>query len=178
MSSESEIEKAINGDREAFINCIKKLDSNLYKIAKAMLKDDEEVGDAIQDTILQAFKSLNKLKEPKYFKTWIIRILINKCKDIIGAKNKTVLLDSSLKIMDKGIYEEGYDNVDARDMLSRLPENYRVTLVLFYLEDMSVKDIAVTLKVSEGTVKSWLSRGRGRLKSLLEESKGGLCYEG
>ncbi|MDD7796118.1 sigma-70 family RNA polymerase sigma factor [Clostridium sp. 'White wine YQ'] len=178
MNSESEIEKAINGDREAFINCIKKLDSNLYKIAKAMLKDDEEVGDAIQETILQAFKSLNKLKEPKYFKTWIIRILINKCKDIIRAKSKTVLVDSTLKIMDKGIYEEGYDNVDAQDMLSRLPENYRIALVLFYLEDMSVKDIANTLKASEGTVKSWLSRGRSQLKSLLEDSKGGLCYEG
>ena len=58
----------------------------MYKMASAYLKNDEDVADAIQDTILSCYENLRSLKQNRYFKTWMLRILINKCKDILKQK--------------------------------------------------------------------------------------------
>ena len=83
------VEKAKNGDNEAFNELIENNKLKMYKTAKAILNNEDDVCDAIQETLISAYKNLNKLKENKFFSTWIIRILINKCYDII-AKNKKV----------------------------------------------------------------------------------------
>ena len=70
------IQKAKNGDKEAFTTIMLSLEKDLYKIAKTRLKNDDDIYDAIQETIIEAFKSIKKLKNTEAFKTWIIRILI------------------------------------------------------------------------------------------------------
>lgn len=77
---------AKEGDNEAFLELIVGLEQDLYKIAKARLSCEEDVEDAVQETILQALKSIKKVKQPQYFKTWIIKILINKCNKIYQKK--------------------------------------------------------------------------------------------
>ena len=72
------IRKAMKGDAEAFIQLIELCEQSMYRSAKAILANEEDIGDAIQETILAAYKNLSALKEPRYFKTWLIRILINK----------------------------------------------------------------------------------------------------
>ena len=76
------IKKAKNGDKEAFTTLMLSLEKELYKIAKTRLKSDDDIYDAIQETIIEAFKSIKKLKKTEAFKTWIVRILINKTNDI------------------------------------------------------------------------------------------------
>lgn len=66
---------------------------SMYKIAAAYLKNDEDVADAIQDTILSCYENLKSLKQNRYFKTWMIRILINKCKDMIQKKKLVTYTD-------------------------------------------------------------------------------------
>ena len=80
------IQKAKNGDKEAFTTIMLSLEKDLYKIAKTRLKNDDDIYDAIQETIIEAFKSIKKLKNTEAFKTWIIRILINKTNDIFRRK--------------------------------------------------------------------------------------------
>lgn len=82
------IKKAQKGDEEAFIKVIDEYMTQMYKIARSRLKDEDSIGDAIQETILAAFMNIKKLKETCYFKTWLIKILINKCNDIIKDLNQ------------------------------------------------------------------------------------------
>ena len=77
------IKKAMKGDAEAFVQLMELNEVSMYKTAKAILANEEDIGDAIQETILAAYKNIHTLKKAQYFKTWLIRILINKCKDII-----------------------------------------------------------------------------------------------
>ena len=77
------IRKAKKGDKDAFCRLMDMHVQCMYKIAISYLKNDEDVADAIQDTILSCYENLPGLRKNNYFKTWMIRILINKCKDII-----------------------------------------------------------------------------------------------
>lgn len=81
------IRKAKKGDKDAFCRLIDENVQSMYKVAAAYLKNDEDVADAIQDTILSCYENLKSLKQNRYFKTWMIRILINKCKDMIQKKS-------------------------------------------------------------------------------------------
>ena len=87
------IRKAKKGDKDAFCRLIDENVQSMYKVAVAYLKNDEDVADAIQDTILSCYENLKSLKQNRYFKTWMIRILINKCKDMIQKKNLVTYTD-------------------------------------------------------------------------------------
>ena len=78
------IKKAKNGDLEALSKIIEQSELILYKTAKAILNNEEDVRDAIQETLTSIFLNLKSLKEERYFKTWATRIVINKCYDIIN----------------------------------------------------------------------------------------------
>lgn len=77
------VKRAQRGDKEAFVELMELYKQDLYKVAKSYLRCDEDAADAIQDTILSCYEHLKGLREIGYFKTWMIRILINKCKDIL-----------------------------------------------------------------------------------------------
>ena len=87
------IRKAKKGDKDAFCRLIDENVQSMYKVAAAYLKNDEDVADAIQDTILSCYENLKSLKQNRYFKTWMIRILINKCKDMIQKKKLVTYTD-------------------------------------------------------------------------------------
>ena len=86
-----DLELAKQGDYEALEREINKIKYKLYKTGMAILKNDEDVCDALQETLISIYKNINRLEKNEYFSTWAIRILINKCNDIIR-KNKTIIL--------------------------------------------------------------------------------------
>ena len=90
------VEKAIHGDKEAFISAIDKCTPILYKLGYKLGMNDEDTGDAMQDTILAAYEKIWTLKNPEYFKTWLIRIFINRCNSI-RKKNKKIISIDNLK---------------------------------------------------------------------------------
>jgi RNA polymerase sigma-70 factor (ECF subfamily) len=79
----NDVKLAQKGSKDAFVRLITAAEKSMYRVAKAILKSDNECADAIQESILKAFKSVGGLREPQYFKTWLIRILINECKVIL-----------------------------------------------------------------------------------------------
>lgn len=87
------IRKAKKGDKDAFCRLMDEQMQSMYKIAISYVKNDEDAADAIQDTILSCYENLKSLKYNRYFKTWMIRILINKCKDILQRKNRMICTD-------------------------------------------------------------------------------------
>ena len=77
------VQKAILGDTDAFLELMEKNSLSMYKVARGILGNDDDAADAIQDTILSCFEKIHTLQKPKYFKTWMIRILINECNQIL-----------------------------------------------------------------------------------------------
>ncbi|MES5952191.1 MULTISPECIES: RNA polymerase sigma factor [Bacillus] len=158
------IKRAQKGDEEAFIAAIDTLMPQMYKVAKARLKNEEDIGDAIQETILSAFTNLKKVKEPVYFKTWITKILMNKCNDIVR-KNKVLYVDDYGKVQGDQIVKDNIEQeLEFDNMLSYLGVEYRLVIVLYYVNKFKTKEIAEILNEKEGTIKSRLHRARQQLK--------------
>ena len=84
------VKKAKRGDAEAFIELIEQNKQSMYKVARGFLRDEEDVADAMAETVLICYEKIGTLRQSAYFKTWMIRILINQCKDMIRKRHKRV----------------------------------------------------------------------------------------
>ena len=73
------IQRAVSGDSDAFVTLIEAQKVTLYKVARSYLHNDADAADAISETVLACFEKLNTLRQPQYFRTWLVRILIHKC---------------------------------------------------------------------------------------------------
>ena len=148
------------------------MQDELYKIAKIRLKNDDDVFDVIQDTMLSAYKSLKKLKHNEYFKTWIIKILINECNKI---HNSNIVFFRNQKInlnIDKSYYNlEKESQLGFESIIDILTTKERTIFVLFYSCDLTVLEIARLLKKNPNTIKSILHRGKEKLKKYKEVLK-------
>lgn len=157
------VKRARSGDKEAFVQLTEESKLSLLAAARAILKDEEDVADAMQETVLTAFQKLCTLREEKYFKTWLIRILINHCYTILR-RRKTVPLSDFLPEESK---ENNWDDIlDVRTALEETSAGDRLVLTLFYVEDMSQREIGRVLGISENAVKQRLARGRSHFKSI------------
>lgn len=156
-----------NGNSNAFSKLIKLYEKDLYRVAKGILKNDDDALDCIQDTILNAYKGIKKLSKDEYFKTWLIKILINCCNDLIRSREK---LCTYIDYSNKEDNNINLERLQIDEAMEKLDEEMRLPVILYYFEDMSISDIANSLKIPEGTVKSRLSRARSKLKELIDYS--------
>lgn len=168
------IKKAIKGDIEALIILIDNHEVSMYKAAKAILKNEEDIGDAIQETILSAYKNIKTLKNSKYFKTWLTRILINKCNDIIRANKNLVFVEQYRE----ATYDEYIeDKLEFDGCFGKLSSEHKIVLTLYYLEGFNSREISEILNENENTIKSRLLRGKKHLETfLLKNNKEGEMY--
>lgn len=153
-------------DKERFGEMILANERQFYRIAKSILRKDEDCQDAAQEAIARAFGHLGSLKEDAYARTWFIRILIRECYTLLRKSSREIPhgeLPAASSAADTD-YSELYE------ALSQLEADYRVALVLYYLEGFRILEIADILNIPEGTVKSRLHRGRQRLSELLKEA--------
>ena len=146
----------------------------MYHVAKTLLYRDADCADAIQETIVKAFSKLHTLKSDAYAKTWLTRILINECYTILRKSSKLTSLDmmdeqtKAEKIMttkEKADYSELYQAINA------LKEELRLPVILYYIEDFNIREIAQILDITEGAVQKRLARARGKLRCNLRESE-------
>lgn len=152
--------EAKRGDPDAFSALMQSQMQNMYKAARAILNSDEDAADAIADTILTCWEKLDQLKKPEFFRTWMTRILINKCKDIIRKRKRYSFVE---EVPDVSVQEEGFENVEWIDALNCLEEKYRLVTVLYYVEGFSTVEIGEMLGMPDSTVRSRLSRARRKL---------------
>ena len=171
MVNELLIKRAVNGDKESFIKLVEPIKANLYKVAFVYLKNEDDALDCIHEAIIKAIKSINTLKEPQYFNTWITRITINVCKDYIRKNNRVVLVD--IKHYENDLFtEDNQSDVkeDINSALNKLSESERELIVMRYLEDKSLKDIAFKTNKPLGTVKSKINRTLKKLRVYMGEA--------
>lgn len=159
------VRRARRGDAEAFIALIEECKMTLQRVALGYLRNEEDVADAMQDTILDAYEHIGNLKKEEYFKTWLVRILINRCtKRYRMNQHKAYLEDYS----EEARSDVEKADVEFREMLSILPDDSRVIFQLYYGEQFTVREIAEILDMNENTIKSRLHRGKKQLRVALE----------
>lgn len=163
------VRKAQNGDKEAFLALMKEQELAMYRTAKAILHREEDVEDAVQEAVCRAFYKLGTLRQPRYFKTWMTRVVINCCYDLLREQRGIVPLEL---LPENGQEEDRDAALDVRESLAALGENDRLILTLFYLNDSSVRDIAGLLSISEGAVKQRLVHGRKKFRETYETREG------
>lgn len=159
------VRRAQKGDKDAFLVLMRESELSLYRTAKAILHREEDVEDAVQEAVCRAFYKLGTLRQPRYFKTWLTRIVINCCYDLLREQQGVVPLEL---LPEEGREEDWETALDVRESLSALRENDRLILTLYYLNDISVRDIAEMLSISEGAVKQRLVHGRGKFRQAYE----------
>ena len=164
------IRQFLNGDKEAFTKLIQIIQNDLFRIAKTRLDNIDDINDAIQETMIFAYKNLKNLREIKYFKTWIIKILINECNKIYLHNHKRISLFDRISNLKKGNISEEIDllNIDGKleleDILEKLNYEEKIAVVLFYNSNYTIAEISEILNTSTNTIKSRINRAKQKIK--------------
>jgi RNA polymerase sigma factor, sigma-70 family len=133
------------------------------------LCNEDDINEAVQETMIEAYKEIKKLKYNQYFKTWIIKILINKCNKQYR-KNKKENISYEYNNLENQIKEnEIQTDIDFYIIISKLEYVERIIVTLYYLERYTTKEIAKILNKNENTIKTKLSRAKKKLRRYLEE---------
>lgn len=176
-SGDSEDRLAIRcrtGDRAAFDEIVSRYQLRLFRFAFRLLGDRSEAEDAVQETFVRVYKAIPAYRPDGYFSSWVYRIALNECRRRHRAHRVTVPLEAVQQTADGPDPEQSLVTSERNRQLRRavdaLPEHYRIVMVLFYFEEMSVDQISRTIDVSVSAVKVRLHRGRERLATRLRNS--------
>lgn len=139
------------------------IQNDLYCIAKMKINNENDIEDIIQETMISAYTNLKKLQNNSFFKTWIIRILINKCNKFYKKKNLKSL-DDKQEINIMPTKEIDLSTIEFENFISFLTEEERTILTLYYSLSYTTKEIAQILQKREGTICSKISRAKVKIK--------------
>ncbi len=149
-------------NRTDFILRVRGCERRLYRVARTMLRSDADCEDAVQEALLKAWSKLGSLREEQFFETWLIRILINECKNIYRRRPR------AQEELPESLAAPPADG-ELMDALMNLPPKFRIPMELHYIEGYGIAEISRMLRIPDGTVKWRLSRGRALLKTELGE---------
>lgn len=190
---DSLIHKAQKGNQAAITELYNRTYSQGFSVALQMVKNEEDAMDILQNAYISAFKNLHTIREPEKFRNWFNCIVANKCRDFLR-KHKEVMF-SELAVEEDISYEETLESdliefspeqsVDysatkklVNDILQALPQEQKLCILMYYYNELSVKEIAEALECTENTVKSRLNYARSKIKEEVKalEKKGTKLY--
>ena len=166
--------RAKMGDRAAMEQLVIRYQPKLLGHAYRLLGDAEFARDAVQEGWVDILRSLYKLQDEEAFSVWAFRIITRKCTRHIARlkKSRKILMDMQgepgTASTTRDDIEQALDYRILRKAMAKLPDEHRAAIGLFYLEEMSVAEIAVALEIPMGTVKTRLMHGRKKLRATLE----------
>jgi RNA polymerase sigma-70 factor (ECF subfamily) len=177
------INKSKKGDIEAFEELIKEYKKVAYNIALRILKNKEDAEDISQESMIKIFKSIDKFNMESSFKTWLYRIVVNTCLDFKRkTKENTISVDQPVQAGYDEFYidlkdetpstEEIIEKKQMKEMVMeaiyKLDDDFKTIIILRDINGFSYEEISEILSCNIGTVKSRISRGRHKLKEILE----------
>jgi len=147
-------------------------------VAKRFVKDTMEAEDVVQESFIKAFTKLEQYRAEVTFGAWLKRIVINKSIDLLKSKKQRLvdLEDVHLKVVeedDNWSVEADVSIDDVKKAIKQLPEKYKYVVMLYLIEGYDHQEIADILNVSEIASRAQLSRGKTKLKALLNPAKNG-----
>ncbi|BAQ12869.1 putative RNA polymerase sigma-70 factor, ECF family [Clostridium botulinum] len=169
MNTEELAIKAKSGDENAFCELIKINKEVLYKTAFYYTKNEHDSLEILDDTVYKAYKSIKKLKQEKYFNTWLMRILINSCITYINKRKRLIFFSKNIDITEK---HESTDNreglLDLYKAIDTLEDKFKMIIILRYFNDLTVPQIANIMDYPIGTVKTYIHKALKQLRIELE----------
>jgi RNA polymerase sigma-70 factor, ECF subfamily len=168
------LKKAQQGDIAAVEKLLAKYERYVYNVALGFFKDSFDAADAAQEAMIKIYKKLNSFRGDSSFKSWIFRLTINTCKDELKRKKNIItfqneILDSKPSqdfTPEEALLEKNH-RAEIITAINQLDEDHRHVIILRDINDQTYDQIARTLEISIGTVKSRISRARGKLKEIL-----------
>ena len=163
------VQKGRERSISAFEFLIEKFKNRIFTVCYRIIGNIEDAKDISQDTFVEIFMKLKTLQDPRKFSVWIYKIAVNKSINFLRKKRRILLFSK----VNSFFAEEKNKDVIQRDtinsLLNRLTPDYRTVLVLFYIEDKTIKEITSILDLTESAVKMRLTRAREKLKKFMEE---------
>lgn len=183
LSDEAVIERIQSGEKEWYELIMRRYNPKLFRVGIAILKDESETEEAIQETYVKAYEKLNRFEHRSSFSTWLIRIMINEALARLRQKSHVFLFEqdeyaealwhSALQKKDERTPEQIMLNNELRTVLERailgLPEKYRLVYMLREVEKISVQETSDALNISESNVKVRLNRARNLLRQHISQ---------
>ncbi|MCH3963040.1 MAG: sigma-70 family RNA polymerase sigma factor [Clostridium sp.] len=170
MNTEELVVKAKSGDENAFCELIKMNKETLYKTAYFYTKNKHDSLEILDDTVYKAYTSIKKLKQKKYFNTWIMRILINSSINYINKRKRLIFFG---RTVDRTKEYKSVDNreeiLDLYKAIDTLEGKFKMIIILRYFNDLTVKQIADIMNYPIGTVKTYIHKALKQLRIELEE---------
>jgi RNA polymerase sigma-70 factor (ECF subfamily) len=162
------VRRAANGDDGAFTELVRRHERRVFAVAMRMLGREEDALDATQDTLITVYRKVGQFRGESAFTTWLHRITMNACYDILRKKARQPMLhvageddperDPGPPVEDHAASVAG--GIDAARALRDVPEDFRAVLILADVHDLPYDEIAEILEIPIGTVKSRVHRGR------------------
>ena len=153
-------------NKQEFTRRVLAMENRLYRISCGMLRDANDRMDAVQEAVGKAWINIHRLRSEQFFETWLTRILINECHNIQRLRRKIIPLET---LPEKTVCADQDEKI--REAVLSLEEEYRLPVLLYFMEGYKTREVAEILKIPEGTVKTRLARARKILKQLLEEEE-------
>ncbi len=151
-------------DNETFSELIREYTPALYRLAYGILSNREEAEDVVSESVLKAYEKLHTLRKAECFRAWIMQIGVNEARRAYGRRKRYAPVEDVEEYMPA--FEDEYHEL--WDVVMKLDMGYRETVILYFYEQLSIREIARILHVAEGTVKSRLSRAKKQLKTYLQ----------
>jgi RNA polymerase sigma-70 factor (ECF subfamily) len=171
-SNEHDIYRAaIHGDRDAFEMIIHSSSRNLFAIAYGVLQNREEAEDVVQDTLVKAWKSRWRVRDPEKFPAWIATIARHRARDLARRRRPEPLPHDfeSIETVEPKTETENADlNSEVQAALSQLPELHRMAVTLRYFEELDYATIEQTLGLTNGALRGILGRALGVMRRKLK----------
>lgn len=159
--------KAQRRDKDAFVTLIGLYRETMYQIAYAILKNNEDAADAMQDTILICWEKIDTLRHARYFKTWLTRILINRCNRLYSQRSRTTDLNEGTF---SSVSPDPASRVEWQEMMQQLTDNQRIVVELYYAQQFKIHEIADILDITSSAVKNRLHTARKVLKQYISSN--------
>jgi RNA polymerase sigma factor (sigma-70 family) len=139
---------------------VEKYGDMLYRLSLSMLRNKQDAEDSVQDTFMRYLYKKHKFNDEEHEKAWLLRVCINVCKNKLRARKR----HEYVSMEDLGVYDFTYKDFSIFDAVSKLPEKYKAVILLYYVEEYKVDEIAKILNISSSAVKKRLQRAREMLK--------------
>jgi RNA polymerase sigma factor (sigma-70 family) len=176
------IHRILNGDKPLYEIIVRRFNPYLYKIGRSYNYNHEDTQDLMQDTYIDAFKSLSQFEAHSNFKTWIIRIMLNNCyrkKQKFSYKNELANdnMNENVTPMFNNLNNDVQKEIHSRELgyiiessIAQLPEDYRMVLALRVINGLNLSETSSLLHISEANVKVRLNRAKSMLRAQIEKS--------
>ncbi|EKN70425.1 RNA polymerase sigma-32 subunit RpoH [Neobacillus bataviensis LMG 21833] len=164
------VKRAQKGDDRAFLKLFQKYEEDIYRMAYVYVKNESDALDMVQEVAYRSFKKIDTLKNPEYFKTWLIKIAITCSIDLVRKNKKVIQLKPEYEEFIGSESDDVPLSVTLQELLDRLNEDEKSIVILKFYEGYSFKEIADLLNMPLGTAKSTLYRALGKLRKEFKEA--------